>query len=734
MSVVPGWVGEKNIGIPAEGFFLVVFTSVGYVGLCGVLHVALSRLSAGKDPVSASDPLPRKIFRSHQFWFRFLFVILAAGVGGSQIVRTCGDSSLDSYCENWHLLYWYSLLLIVTANISLRPHEFYLGEGISLADTLKFYFLSRPLPTAEDIYQRVQAKYCPDEQISDGQAQNEGVGFWTLMPSVFITWIFAKYVRNAAVLGARFGMLGGLAYDSWYLSFFSSAIVCYFLRTRYGFRSLPTAVLKNYGAPGAFCLMLCVLFRLFNEVWSNATVIGLIYGPAGSEKYWGACWFSVLVPAIYVVMGGMRSSLFSDVFQAALAIVFLVVVLGTIATDKEFSDTTDAFTYAPKSVHGFADGGWEPGWWAYTIAGSVSGVISYPWLDPVLTDRAFLGTPKTMLKSFFVGGLISMLFVFFFATIGVYGAWLNEKYAADCGCSGGVAVNATATCPSHWNPCSHLMGTLGEASDVAWILGHRTYRGAEMFITLVMITASLSSLDSTLTSCAKLVSLEFGGLLQLKGDKRGVMAPLRPSDILHIGSDHLSVGRVGIIAMAFIGAAFLGYEKDAMKATTVAGMSIMGIGAPIWWMTIWRTKREGRKGWRQAPLAFVVPFAVGCFVGVSYYLQGEANTDRVAWCTAEGLGGDCVTKEQGWTYRLSIGTYTGDAGQEVQNAYGRYLGTMLAGHGAVIVLFFIFFALHQLIPLTPEVTPEKVKAELIEKEETKEDIEKTVKIVTMVKV
>jgi len=699
-----GWVNsEGDIGIPAKGLFVIAFTLAGYLGICGVLHVALARLNEGKGPPSTDDTLLVKLQKSPSFWYRLLFVILAAAVGGSQIGGSCGRSGDSSYCWNWHLMYWYSLLLIVTANISSRPHEFYMGEGVTFKDTLRFYLQNQPMPSPEEVEERVREKYLK----TDAANSEGGIGFWVLMPSAFITWIFAKSIRNSSVLGGRFGMLGGFAYDSWYLSFFSSAIVCYILRTRYKFQSLPTAVYKNYGPLAVFCFQLCVLFRLFNEVWSNATVIGLFYGSSGSSSYWGACWFSVLVPATYVVMGGMRSSLFSDVFQAGLAVLFLVVVLSTIASDRDFSNETNAFEYSPPTSLWGVDG-WQPGWWAYIIAGSIGGMISYPYFDPVLTDRCFLGKPKTMLVSFFVGGLLAMLFIFFYAVIGVYGAWLKVKYTTECGCTGGMKAAAPGPgCPADWNPCSKLVGSVGEASDVAWLLGRRTYVGAEIFINLVMISASLSTLDSTFTSASKLVSLEFCGWLKLSGDTRSLRGPLRPIDLPYIGSAHMSIARAFILFLAFVGTAFLGYEKDAMKATTVAGMSIMGIGMPIWWMTIWRTKQDGRQGWRQAPLAFIVPFVVGWFYGISYYIHGEDNTDRKTWCAANApTDATCVVNAQGWTYDLNVGTYTTATGAEAQNAYGRYLGTMMQGHAVVIALFFLFFALHQVVAWTPEVEPE----------------------------
>src|SRR5260370_9517659 len=37
---------------------------------------------------------------------------------------------------------------------------------------------------------------------------------WMLTSSIFIAWIFAKSVTNAANLGTAYGVVGGLAYES----------------------------------------------------------------------------------------------------------------------------------------------------------------------------------------------------------------------------------------------------------------------------------------------------------------------------------------------------------------------------------------------------------------------------------------------------------------------------------------------------------------------------------------
>ena len=138
-----------------------------------------------------------------------------------------------------------------------------------------------------------------------------------------------------------------------YTSFFAAGAVGYVLRTRHGFRSLPAAVERCYGPVATFCFSVILLYRLWNEVWSNAAVVASFYGSVYSTQWWLAVVFSTAcvrtrppprnanarplcaaprpgafaaearsrprarsVPAVYTAMGGMRASLFSDALQA----------------------------------------------------------------------------------------------------------------------------------------------------------------------------------------------------------------------------------------------------------------------------------------------------------------------------------------------------------------------------------------------------------------------------------
>lgn len=52
-------------------------------------------------------------------------------------------------------------------------------------------------------------------------------GMWVLVFSAAITWVFAKSIANAAILGQAFGFLGGVGYATYYLSFLVAAVAIY---------------------------------------------------------------------------------------------------------------------------------------------------------------------------------------------------------------------------------------------------------------------------------------------------------------------------------------------------------------------------------------------------------------------------------------------------------------------------------------------------------------------------
>ena len=110
---------------------------------------------------------------------------------------------------------------------------------------------------------------------------------------------------------------------------------------------------RCYGTVALLCFSLALLYRLWNEVWSNSVVVASFYGETHSHNWWVAVAVSTMIPAFYTTMGGMRASLFSDSLQAFLGLVFLFVILGLIG--EEFPDgINQVWEWQPEA-------GWLPG-------------------------------------------------------------------------------------------------------------------------------------------------------------------------------------------------------------------------------------------------------------------------------------------------------------------------------------------------------------------------------------
>jgi Na+/proline symporter len=158
-------------------------------------------------------------------------------------------------------------------------------------------------------------------------AQGRETGFWLLTCSTFITWIFAKSVTNAANLGATYGIVGGLAYATYYLSIPVAGIVIVSIRKRLGARSLSEFLVSRYGRTAAAAFLLVVTIRLYNEVWSNTAVVGSYFGEKGSSPYYAAAFVFTALTLIYSLKGGLRSSIVTDMLQLVLAGFFLFLLL-----------------------------------------------------------------------------------------------------------------------------------------------------------------------------------------------------------------------------------------------------------------------------------------------------------------------------------------------------------------------------------------------------------------------
>lgn len=345
-------------------------------------------------------------------------------------------------------------------------------------------------------------------------------GFWLLTSSLVISWIFAKSITNSANLGLTFGMVGGIAYAAYYLSFLVAGFVIYYMRTRGKFESIHQFLRSKFGSNAIRLFSLLIAFRMFNEVWSNTMVIGTYFGDKGTTVYFAAIIVFTLLTLAYALKGGLRSSLITDMIQMVLFGLLLFIILGMILPSSEAT-----------VIDYVSSGSW-------TLAGGVDlllvallQVFSYPFHDPVMTDRAFIASPKTTLKSFIWAAVIGSVCIILFSWIGIFAQFQ--------GMEGQAAVEV-----------SKNMG-------VAMML----------MMNFIMITSASSTLDSAFASFSKLVAIDLhfsqGGLLSL------------------------SAGRWAMVGLTILGTIPIFLGPEILSATTISGTMVIGL-APVF--IFWKMK------------------------------------------------------------------------------------------------------------------------------------------------
>ena len=371
--------------------------------------------------------------------------------------------------------------------------DIYLWQWILvISSSLILFFISPLAKTTNAFFKATHRKKAPN-------------GFM-LAGSLIISWIMAKSITNAANLGLDFGIVGGFAYAAYYVSFAVAGVIIYNIRTKGGFNSIYEFLTSRFGKGAMRLFSVLIIIRLFNEVWSNTMVIGSYFGEIGSQGYfWAIIVFTILTLA-YALKGGLSSSIFTDVIQMGLFAILLIVILGAIFSTEDFTVSKAVTT-----------GTWSFEMGLNLLFAALLQCFSYPFHDPVLTDRAFISNPKTTRQSFFWASIFGILCIVLFSIIGVYAKTQNLE--------GQAAVE------------------VGKAFGVVILL----------VINFIMITSAASTLDSTFSSSSKLVAVD-----------------------LKLGKS-LKTGRLVMVVVAILGTIPIFLGAEILSATTVSGTMVIGL-------------------------------------------------------------------------------------------------------------------------------------------------------------
>lgn len=285
---------------------------------------------------------------------------------------------------------------------------------------------------------------------------------WTLVLSQVTTWIFARSLMTAAILGYYYGIAGALAYAAYYVSFLTGGAIIDHLRFKHHKENIQDFMREQFGSIGNHCYNLVVILRLLSEVFSNLLVIGIIFGVANSMEYIAAMVFVAVITFSYSMFGGLRASLRTDVFQAVLVILAIVMLFTIMLFHQDFS--LEQVIFSSPDIQ-------SPGWVLLAVA--FLQVWSYPLHDPVMMDRGFLSDRETTRKSFNYAAIISILCILVFALLGVFAGVVKAD---------GETLVSTLT-RLFGEPCMIIFN-------------------------VALVISAVSTLDSTFTSAAKLVAVD----------------------------------------------------------------------------------------------------------------------------------------------------------------------------------------------------------------------------------
>lgn len=316
-----------------------------------------------------------------------------------------------------------------------------------------------------------------------------------------------------------FGIVGGVAYATYYLSFWVAGIVIYQMRVKGGYESIHQFLSSRYGRGAVVVFSVLIALRLFNEVWSNTIVIGTYFGEQGTANYYWAILVFTGLTLAYALKGGLQSSLLTDVIQMALFGVLLFIILGVLLPKSD------------NQVSSYLSSG------EWTLAGGLDlllvaliQVFSYPFHDPVLTDRGFIAPAKVTLRSFIGASLVGMLCIVLFSFVGVY---------------------------------AQMKGMQGQAAvEVSRSLGVAMM----LIMNFIMVTSAASTLDSTFSAFSKLIVVDLGNA--------------------KVAS--ISRGRWVMVILTIIGTLPVFLNPTILSATTISGTMVIGL-APIFIFWNWRS-------------------------------------------------------------------------------------------------------------------------------------------------
>ena len=423
---------------------------------------------------------------------------------------------------------------------------------------------------------------------------------WLLALSLSSCYVTAFDCANALDAGASAGMTGGATAAMRYATLLLVGGTCYLLRAkRFPYAcSLTEVIQQRFGMLAGMLFQMVTIYRLYTFVWSNAGAVADFYAPQSRRHdtpWWVAVALTVGSALLITAQGGMRASLYADGLLGlctlcgivAVAIHLVVTAPDAVAgaasrAGKSVPATTVGAFAQANSVWGLSAGG------DALVVAALEAVTSFGFMDPIVTDRAFLATPKRMLGAFTVAAVLAGLKAFALCFVGVRAVSL----ATARGSSSDMDVNDAGAM----------------AHSLPWI-SYQT-------LTMVWLASGLSALIATLASASRAWALEMQRLAY------GSLAVLTPE---RAQAGAVWAGRTGALAFAMVATLpLLTNNAGALRATFATGMPVLGLGWPLLYAALTPRRRNVA-----SPLVFLLPLFCSIAVGLAYQISTTNRKDVI---------------------------------------------------------------------------------------------------------
>lgn len=404
---------------------------------------------------------------------------------------------------------------------------------------------------------------------------NQSPSVFALTLSQATSWIFARSLLNAAILGFYFGFWGTFAYALYYLSFLSGWKIVDSIRFKHKHPNIQSFLYHRYGQLGTVLFNFLIILRLISEVFANLLVVGLLFGDSGSNNYILAILLFSVFTLAYSAKGGLSASILTDKFQMIIFMILLALlfVFTQLFIDIDFTSIISTSLVVNETT--------QPGVILMMVA--LLQFISYPMHDPVMMDRGFIADRETTKKSFLYAFIISFISIIIFGTFGIIAAFFAEE---------GMSMQASL---------QNLMGPI-------------------MFLmfNLCLIISSLSTLDSTLSSAAKLYVIDMNQKL-FKSDNSTIQQGISSGVITEMPS--VFKGRVVMVIFMLLGLFLLSLDnQDLFSAVAVSGTASLFL-LPVITFQIFGNKQD------IPPISLLCSFVFSFLGAALYFLESSKGTN-----------------------------------------------------------------------------------------------------------